>query len=91
MNGPGYLLSYDSPNEYGAFPSGVSVSDKRQSERIRGRACDPEKRNEVCEDEGRNVRQGEKGGAVALSFLLSPALHLRRYCICRYLSDLKAK
>ena len=24
MNGPGYLLSYDSPNEYGTFPSGTS-------------------------------------------------------------------
>ncbi|MDR1538059.1 MAG: hypothetical protein LBU32_08690 [Clostridiales bacterium] len=36
MNGPGILLSYDSPNEYGLFPSGASGEPKhRRGERRR--------------------------------------------------------
>ena len=31
MNGDGdFLLSYDSPNEYGSFPSGVSNNERKQ-------------------------------------------------------------
>ena len=33
MNGPGYLLSYDNPNEYGPFPSGTSDQNGPKSRR----------------------------------------------------------